>query len=88
MVRQNTFSYITKSFLHLELYQIQEKERALLNYNIINTSKRPVKVFQIIHSTEYIWINFPVLREKTTRIPGFWWGKLHVSVPFNNNENI
>ena len=59
MVRQNTFSYITESFSQLELYQIQETGRALFKYNIINTSKTPDKVFQIIHSTEKIWINFP-----------------------------
>ena len=54
IVRQNTFSYITKSFSQLELYKIQETGRAQFNYNIINTSKRPDKVFQIIHSTEKI----------------------------------
>ena len=46
MVRQNIFSYIIKSFSDLELYQIQEKGRALLNYNIFNTSERPVKFFK------------------------------------------
>ena len=83
MVRQNTFSYITKSFSQLALSQIQETGRALFNHNIINTSKRPVKVFQIIYSTEKIWINFPVLpiflfeRKQL----GSLWEKLHTSGP-------
>ena len=61
VIRQNIFSYIKKLFLQLELYQIQETGRALFNYNIINTSKRPDKVFQVIHSTEKIGINFRFL---------------------------
>ena len=57
MLRQNTFSYLTIS--QFEHYQIQETGRVLFIYNIINTSKRPGKVFQIMHSTKKIGMNFP-----------------------------
>ena len=58
MVRQNTFRRLTKSFTQLQLDQIQETVKVLFSYYTINTSKEPDKVFQLIHSTEKIGINF------------------------------